>query len=121
MYQYIHAICAKYPIFILQESALVTYHSKFNEGQVELACGFPMLPITAKDGYNADQKTHDIVDEAICQFRANILFKNYKVQGPGDKVIVYLTAFIQKCMEQMFRFPQPDKAKTIIGMIVKDL
>ena len=23
-------------------------------------------------------------------------------------------------MEQMFRFPQPDKAKTVVGMIVKD-
>ena len=43
--------------------------------------------------------THDVVDEAIAMFRANVLFKNYKIGGAGDKVMVFLTAFIQKCLE----------------------
>ena len=41
----------------------------------------------------------DVIDEAITQFRANIFFKNYEVRGPADKVIIYLTVFIQKCLE----------------------
>ncbi len=41
----------------------------------------------------------DVIDEAIQQFRANILFKNFEVRGPADKVIIYLTVFIQKCLE----------------------
>ena len=41
----------------------------------------------------------DVIDEAITQFRANILFKNYNIKGSADKVIIYLTVFIQKCLE----------------------
>ena len=41
----------------------------------------------------------DIIDEALNFFRANILFKFYDIRGPGDRVIVYLTVFIQKCLE----------------------
>ena len=67
--------------------------------------GFPLLPVQQKAAYNADTSTHDVVDEAIAMFRANVLFKNYKIQGAGDKVMMFLTAFIQKCLEQMFRFP----------------
>jgi actin related protein 2/3 complex subunit 3 len=47
----------------------------------------------------ADFDGDDIIDEAINQFRANILFKYYDVKGPADKVIIYLTVFIQKCLE----------------------
>ena len=83
----------------------MTYHSKLNATQAEEACGIPMFAVNPKDAYNADQSTHDIIDEAICQFRANILFKNFKVQGGGDKVLIYLTCFIQKCLEQIFRYP----------------
>lgn len=32
----------------------------------------------------------DIIDEAICYFRVNVLFKNFEIKGPGDKVLVYL-------------------------------
>ena len=47
----------------------------------------------------AETEGDDIIDEAITQFRANIFFKNYEVQGPADKVIIYLTVYIQKCLE----------------------
>ena len=86
-----------------------------NGQQVEEACGIPLYPISAKDAYNADASTHDIVDEAINLFRANILFKNYKIQGGGDRAIIYLTCFIQKCLEQILRFPQQDQATRIVG------
>ena len=47
----------------------------------------------------ADFEGDDVIDEAISQFRANIFFKNYEVRGPADKVIIYLTVYIQKCLE----------------------
>ncbi len=75
---------------------------------------------TPKNEYNPDTSTHDIIDEAICLFRANILFKNYKIQGSGDKNLIYLTAFIQKCLEQMLRYPAPDQAKKVVDQIVAD-
>ncbi len=47
----------------------------------------------------ADSEGDDIIDEAISQFRANVFFKNYEVRGPADKVLIYLTVFIQKVLE----------------------
>ena len=79
-----------------------------------------MIAVTPKDSFNTDTSTHDIVDEAIHLFRANILFKNYKVQGGGDKVLIYLTAFIQKCLEQMLRFPTEEGSRKVVGQIVAD-
>ena len=44
----------------------MSYHSKFNGEQAELACGIPILPVASKDSYNnMDPASHDIVDEAI--------------------------------------------------------
>ena len=62
---YLHKFSANICFRYLQESVLVTYHSKFTESG-DLACGFPLIPYTAKAAYNSDAKTHDIVDEAIC-------------------------------------------------------
>ena len=98
----------------------MSYHSKFNTEQVEEACGMGLYAITPKDAYNADASTHDIVDEAIQLFRANIFFKNYKIQGAGDRGLIYLTCFIQKCLEQILRFPQQEAATRIVGQIVAD-
>ena len=53
-------------------------------------------------------------------YRANILFKNYKIHGAGDRCIIFLTCFIQKCLEQILRFPQQDVATRIVGQIVAD-
>lgn len=36
----------------------------------------------------------DIIDEAFAFFRINVLFKNYEIRGPGDKIIVYLMVFL---------------------------
>ena len=41
----------------------------------------------------------DIVDEALTFFRAQVLFQNYEVRGPADKTLIFLTVFIQKCLE----------------------
>ena len=41
----------------------------------------------------------DIVDETLSFFRAQVLFKNFQVKGPADKTLIFLTVFIQKCLE----------------------
>jgi len=40
----------------------------------------------------------DIVDEAIRSFRWNILFRNFEVLGGADRVLVYLTLWILRCI-----------------------
>ena len=44
----------------------MSYHSKFNAPDLELACNFPLLPVQTKDSYDYnDTANFDIVDEAI--------------------------------------------------------
>ena len=69
-----------------------------------MACGIPVLPIkTVIAGPAAPlpsgAKDTDVIDEAIMYFRANVLFKNYKINTSADKLIVFLSVFIQKCIE----------------------
>ena len=43
---------------------------------------------------------HDVVDEAISFFRANVLFRNFEVKGPADKLLLYLTLYISACLKR---------------------
>ena len=101
---------------------MVSYHSKFNDkAPADQACGFALHTITPKASYDAnDVNSHDIVDEAIQLFRANILFKNYKVQGNADKVTIFLTCFIQKCLDSIVRYPAKEQAERIFALVKDD-
>lgn len=97
----------------MKPSSLVTYHSRYCKTEAQEACGIPLLPL--RSGTGPAPKTdsdHDIVDEAIELFRATILFKEFKVEGPADKLIVYLTVFIQKILSLTVRSKVHDE-KTI--------
>ena len=41
----------------------------------------------------------DIIDEAIYLFRAQVLFKSFAPDGSGDITLIYLTLFIQQCIQ----------------------
>ena len=56
----------------------------------------------------------DIIDEAIHMYRANVLFKNFKILGPADKLIVYMTCFIQKCLQDIGKKPDQASAEKIV-------
>ena len=59
----------------------------------------------------------DIIDEAIIYFRANVLFKNFNIEGDADKLLVYITVFIQKCLEKAGD-PNQQKAKENMKKLV---
>ena len=88
-----------------------------------MCCNVPLLPIKGgKDSFPVFAgEGMDIVDEAIHMFRANIMFKTYKPQGGADKIIVFLTIFIQKCLEEIARKPDLASAETAVGALVKDV
>ena len=85
----------------------MTYHSAFcNDKSAEICCGIPLLPIKTSDKSGAapvitDPKEKDVIDEAIELYRAQILFKNFRVKGPADKINVFLTSFIQKILQEL--------------------
>ena len=45
----------------------------------------------------------DIIDEAFKVFRINVLFKNFEIRCPGDKVLVYLLVLIS----HLFKSTEP--------------
>lgn len=44
---------------------------------------------------------YDIVDEAIYYFKSNMMHKTFEVKGPGDRLILYLTLYIQQCLKRL--------------------
>lgn len=61
----------------------------------------PLLPIKTKArgiAPPAPEDADDIIDEAINTFRANTFFKNYDIKGGADRILIYLTLYIQECL-----------------------
>lgn len=85
----------------------MVYHSRHNGGNAQCVCGCPLVPLKSSRykgpapsaaSLGLDDEFMDLVDEAIRSFRWNILFKNFEVLGDADRVLVYLTLWIQKCL-----------------------
>ena len=115
-----------------------SYHSIFNKAEVKQKfCGIPVLVIKDKKTPTLDhtklivaldqitklkvdlEKIElDIIDEAIIYFRANVLFKNFNIEGDADKLLVYITVFIQKCLEKA-NDPNQQKAKDNMKKLVE--
>lgn len=80
------------------------YKSTFNEASANSACGMLLLPIKSKvkgTAPPAPDEGDDIIDEAINFFRANVLFYEFSAEGGADKVLAYLTLFIQQCLVRL--------------------
>ena len=61
-----------------------------------------------------DPKTKDVIDEAIEMYRATIMFKTFQPKGPADRIVVFLTCFIQKVLEEIkecIRIKKTDKQR----------
>jgi actin related protein 2/3 complex subunit 3 len=43
----------------------------------------------------------DIIDEAINYFRANVLFRKFEVKSSSDKLLIYLTLYINMCLKRI--------------------
>eukprot|EP00897_Mesotaenium_endlicherianum_P000959 jgi/Mesen1/10864/ME000093S10380 len=83
----------------------MVYHSSFVDiGGVQLACGCPLLPLRSPvkgPAQNDSPEQEDIVDEAIALFRANVLFRRFDVKTPADKLLVYLTLYINMALKKI--------------------
>jgi actin related protein 2/3 complex subunit 3 len=82
-----------------------SYHSSYNAPGLPELCGLPVLPLKTKvrgPAPTVDPPTEeeDVVDEALRLFRANLLFRNFELQGGGDRLLVYLTLFIHLCLKR---------------------
>ena len=66
----------------------------------------------------ADQP--DIIDEAIDFFKANVMFRNYEVEGPADRVLVYLTLYIHLCLTKIANKSKGDAVNTLYQLAISN-
>ncbi|KAI8917374.1 actin-related protein 2/3 complex subunit 3 [Entophlyctis helioformis] len=86
------------------------YHSSFNDDTSARAVGnFPILPFKTKIRGPAppvaDPEADDIIDEALALYRANTFFRNFEIKGNADRVLIYLTLYIQECLGKLSKLP----------------
>ncbi|EFJ34813.1 actin-related protein 2/3 complex subunit 3, partial [Selaginella moellendorffii] len=81
------------------------YHSSFkDESGAGQACGCPLLPLRTPikgPAPLADPGQFDIIDEAINFFRANVLFRKFEVKSSADKLLIYLTMYINMALKRI--------------------
>ena len=78
----------------------------------------PLKTKTSGPAPKAESEIEDVVDEGINFFRANVFFKNFEVRSNADRVIVFLTVFIQKCLEVIAKNPnEADAKKNLMNLI----
>ena len=59
----------------------------------------PPLPPNVSDlDVPTDSESYDCVDEILSLFRANVLFRNFEINGPADRMLIYGTLFITECL-----------------------
>eukprot|EP00842_Homolaphlyctis_polyrhiza_P004906 jgi/Hompol1/5416/HPOL_004413-RA len=96
------------------------YHSAFNEDPSIRSIGnFAILPFKTKIRGPApppvDPNADDIIDEAISLFRANSFFRNFEFKGNADRVLIYLTLYIQECLGKLTKLPNSVEAQKILA------
>ena len=89
--------------FVHRQKHMV-YHSKLDTAGCPSACGLPLIPLRSNTDRspNTDKQRDivDIVDESLFAFRANILFKSFEVIAAADKLLIYITLFLNQCLKR---------------------
>jgi len=107
------------------------YNSIFTEEKYYTLCGMPVMnffqnkPPTMDSSLlknaNLKELELDIIDEALIYFRANVLFKNFPIKSDADKLLIYISVFISKCLEVAYSYSNEyEKAKIYIKNLIED-
>ncbi|KAK3312790.1 ARP2/3 complex ARPC3 subunit [Apodospora peruviana] len=62
---------------------------------------FPDPPLPANESPDEDSESYDILDEVLRLFRANTFFRNFEIQGPADRLLVYGIWFVSDCLSKI--------------------
>ncbi|KAI7988351.1 Actin-related protein 2/3 complex subunit 3 [Camellia lanceoleosa] len=95
----------KFALPLNNHLTILVYHSSFvDEEGITKACGCPLLPLKSHIKGPApvsNQDRTDIVDEAITFFRANVFFRNFDIKSSADKLLIYLTFYINVALKRL--------------------
>jgi actin related protein 2/3 complex subunit 3 len=62
---------------------------------------FPDPPLPADESPDPNSESYDILDEVLALFRANTFFRNFEIQGPADRLLVYGIWFVSDCLTKI--------------------
>ncbi|TVY34330.1 Actin-related protein 2/3 complex subunit, partial [Lachnellula subtilissima] len=92
------------------------YNSIFNaEASPQLIGNFPLLPLRTRtrgpaytlpldsslaphESPEPDSESYDALDEVLSLFRANTFFRNFEIQGPADRLLIYGILWVSECL-----------------------
>ncbi|CBJ28205.1 conserved unknown protein [Ectocarpus siliculosus] len=97
----------------MRQQVVPAYHSKQTDENAQVCCGCAILPLSTTvrgPAPLAQPGREDIVEEALYYFRANVLFRNYQIEGSADRTLIYLTFFIQQCLKELEKHPGKKEA-----------
>lgn len=101
----------------------MVYHSEFNEAQARQLCSMALLPIKTKVTGPAAQcppDQRDIIDEALDFFKANVLFRNFEIQGPADRLLIYLTWYTKEALGRLNNCSRGDAEKQLYQLAIEN-
>ncbi|KAI1373850.1 ARP2/3 complex, 21 kDa p21-Arc subunit [Hypoxylon crocopeplum] len=58
----------------------------------------PNPAVAASESPDPDSESYDILDEVLSLFRANTFFRNFEIQGPADRLLIYGILFVSECL-----------------------
>lgn len=59
----------------------------------------PALPPSQSDlDIDPNSESYDCIDEILSLFRANVLFRNFEIKGPADRMLIYGILFLSECL-----------------------
>uniref|UniRef100_A0A2I3T9A5 Actin-related protein 2/3 complex subunit 3 n=2 Tax=Pan TaxID=9596 RepID=A0A2I3T9A5_PANTR len=85
---------------------MLAYQSSLMDPDTKLTGNMALLPIRSQFKGPAPRETKDtdIVDEAICYFKANVFFKNYEIKNEADRTLIYITLYISECSKKLQKY-----------------
>ncbi|KAK6583551.1 hypothetical protein PZA11_003281 [Diplocarpon coronariae] len=78
---------------------------------------FPLLPLRTRvrgpaytlppsdlppsESPEPDSESYDALDEVLSLFRANTFFRNFEIQGPADRLLIYGILWVSECLAKI--------------------
>ncbi|KAI8868958.1 Arc18 ARP2/3 complex subunit [Ramicandelaber brevisporus] len=100
------------------------YHSTFSNTGVPSIGGIPLIGFKTRARGPAppptDPNADDCIDEAFDLFRANSFFRNFEIQGDGDRMLIYLILLISDYLGRIRpTMSQAEASRLLYGVAVQ--
>ncbi|KAJ4422017.1 subunit of the Arp2/3 complex [Gnomoniopsis sp. IMI 355080] len=61
----------------------------------------PNPPLPPNESPDPESDSYDALDEVLSLFRANTFFRNFEIQGPADRLLIYGILFVSEALSKI--------------------